>query len=118
LWIAVIAAFLTLCTAGFVEGRNYNNRSRGPVKPIENPPPMVESVDTSGMSFKVVDGRTVNIYTVTNFTQFTINGRAGKFEDLKTGMKVSVTASGTTASRVDAEDYAGSDSGSKPKSKK
>jgi hypothetical protein len=123
--IAIITLLLAFVIAGLVEARpfrgggggrpgsfrNFNND--GPVKPKDVIPDLVGNIDIANLTFGVIRGKEVTDYTVTKLTRFTINGKTGKFEDLKKGMKVSVVASSSTASRVEAEDYTKPESESK-----
>lgn len=71
-------------------------------------PVLVQAVDTAKHAITFGrDGADPETYTYDNFTRIVVNGKAGKIEDIQTGMKVAVVGSSSTkkASRIDADTY-------------
>jgi hypothetical protein len=102
-WVVVV--LLALDASTLVEARNFSYLYyRTSFKRIANVPDRIGQIDTAGPAFEVVSRKVVSEYNVTELTQFTVNGKPGKFEDIREGMRVSVVADGKTASRVDARD--------------
>ena len=66
-------------------------------------PTKISEVDTANHTLKIVTGRgKVEVYTVTAFTQFFVDGKPAKFEELQKGMIVDVSGSISGATRVNA----------------
>jgi hypothetical protein len=99
--VIMMAVLLGMATDGFA-------RSRGSSRTRQNPPPVpdhVISVDTTGKSITVEEGKSSATYKIDSFTTITINGAKGKLEEIQKGMMVTVVASGKDrASRVDVQD--------------
>jgi hypothetical protein len=105
--MAVILVLMAFGAANPTEaGSNFCNLYyRHSFRLIAQVPDRVGEVDTAGMILTVTSHRSVREYTVTERTQFLVNGNPGKFEDLQKGMRVSVVADGKMLSRVDARDF-------------
>jgi len=114
-WIACIMLTGSLAAAPLA-------MARGGSKSAPPPPMKILSIDAANNTIKVVSGRkgSVSIYTITPFTQITINDKPGKFGELKNGMLISVVGSvnGGSASRIDADDTAASAAASSAPKKK
>jgi Cu/Ag efflux protein CusF len=81
-------------------------------------PTLIENIDAAAHTIKIVYGekRVLSTYTITMFTSVNINDKPGKVEDLKKGMKVSISGKdGGSASRIDAWEVAGSAADAKKK---
>jgi hypothetical protein len=71
------------------------------------PPPQLGSVITSvtPTSVTVSEAKNTKTYTISQFTEVTVNGQKATIADLKPGMIVNVTLGGATqASRIAAHD--------------
>jgi hypothetical protein len=119
-FIAVAAVLALVLLAGTVHaGRNYGGGP--PPKPKITPPTLIEDVDAASHTIKIVSGekRAVTTYTITPFTTIKINDKPGKVEDLKKGMKVSVSGKdGGNANRIEAYEMAGGDAPAEGEKKK
>jgi hypothetical protein len=84
-------------------------------------PTLIEDIDAAAHTIKIVYGekRAVTTYTITPFTTIKINDKPGKVEDLKKGMKVSVSGKdGGNANRIEAYEMAGGDAPAEGEKKK
>lgn len=105
LGFAVIVVLLFLEATSFVEAGNFTYRYyRDHHRCIAMVPDRLGDIDTTRLTFEVISRKGVSNYTVTELTQFTVNGQPAKFDDLKKGMRVSIVGDGKAVSRVDAKD--------------
>ena len=101
-WIMLVLVMGSLTVAPVASA---NGKAKLPPPPQ---PDTIESVDAANFSVKVSTGQDKNrqtvAYTITAFTKIYINDKPSKLEDLQKGMRVSVTDSNKTATRIDAVD--------------
>ena len=97
-FLAVISILLGIVTAPAAFAKSKKS----------TPPPQLGSVITSATptSITVSEAKASKTFTLTKFTEITVNGQKGTAADLKPGMIVNVTmgTDRTQASRVSAQD--------------
>lgn len=89
----VVSALLAIVTAAPAFGAGKKKPTPAP----EHKQPVISSV--SANTITVAEEKAAKTYTVTQFTEITVNGQRGTIADLKPGMTVSVTL-GTDASKA------------------
>ena len=74
---------------------------------------VISAVGTNAITMS--DDKTTRTFTVSRFTEITVNGQAGTITDLKPGMKANVTigTDPTQAARINAEGVSAQGSGKK-----
>jgi hypothetical protein len=85
--LSVIVSILlvALATAPAFAGSKSKKASPAP----KYHPPVISSV--TGNAITVADGKTTRAFTITQFSEITVNGQRATIRDLKPGMTVSVT---------------------------
>jgi hypothetical protein len=85
LLVVVSVLLVALTTAPAFAGSKKKKASPAP----KYHPPVISSV--TGNAITVADGKTTRAFTITQFTEITLNGQRATIADLKPGMTVSVT---------------------------
>jgi len=103
----ILVFALAIATAPVVFAKHHPKHD-GPTKPPPRTYDTVANIDTEKFTIDVLgkDGKKTTTYGITQFSKIVVNGKPGKFDAVKKGMKVSVNSTdGKTASRIDADDY-------------
>jgi hypothetical protein len=98
LFVVVSILLVVLATAPAFAGSKKKKASSAP----KYQPPVISSV--TGHTIAVTEGKVTRAFTITQFTEITVNGQRATIATLKPGMTVSVTigVDPTQASRINA----------------
>jgi len=106
--VGIILIFsLPIAAFSAASGKPHHQKHDGPTKPPPRTYDKVANIDTEKFTIEVLgkDGKKTTAYGITQFSKIVVNGKPAKFDEIKKGMKVSVTSTdGKTASRIDADD--------------
>lgn len=102
--VALACGLVSVAEAGGLCGGGRSSGGGGCV-PAEKPKPtLVKSVDFEAKTITIeVSGKPCETFALNNFTKVILDGKPGKIDDVREGMKVSVVGNGKTASRIEAE---------------
>jgi hypothetical protein len=109
--VAVFVLLLALAVTPAFAGSKKKKASPTP----KYQPPVISSV--TGTTITVTEEKTTRAFTVTQFTEITVNGQRANIVDLKPGMTVNVTigVDRSQASRINATGVATDDKRKKKK---
>ena len=109
-----VAVFVLLLTLGVTPAFAGTKKKRTSPAP-KNQPPVISSI--AGNTVTVTEGKTTRAFTVTQFTEVTVNGQRATIADLKPGMTANVTIGmdPTHAARINATGVATDDKHKKKK---
>jgi hypothetical protein len=111
--VTVFTGSLTIVSQGGQVTSGGSSGTSGSTKVVKSKPaapiipPLVASVDAAGGHVTIKEKKGDTSYQINQFTRIRVNGKNAKLEDVKAGMKVSVTigSDGKTLAALEADDY-------------
>ena len=96
----VISVFVAVFALAFTGAAIAGGKSSGGFKSIKSTPPPVHETKIASLtatSITINEDKTPRTFTISQFTEVTVNGQRATLADLKPGMNVSITLKDPTS---------------------